>query len=72
MPLGNLKDEQPEPMNRDDFIAVQKRLRTSWEGSVTLEKRDVKRLLDEIRWLKLRLRRVEHVLEPMAEMIRGS
>jgi len=57
-------------MNRDDFIAVQKRLRASWDGSVTLEKRDVKRLLDEIRWLKRRLRRVEYVLEPMAEAIR--
>jgi hypothetical protein len=72
MTLGNLKDEQPEPMNRDDFIAVQKRLRASWEGAVTLDKRDVKRMLDEIRWLKLRLRRVEYVLEPMVEMIRRS
>jgi hypothetical protein len=72
MPLGNLKDEQPEPMTRDDFIAVQKRLRASWESSVTLDKREVKRLLDEIRWLKKRLRRVEYVLEPMVEMIRGS
>jgi hypothetical protein len=72
MTLGRLQDETPEPMNRDDFIAVQKRLCASWDGSVTLDKRDVKRLLDEIRWLKRRLRRVEHVLEPMAEMIRGS
>jgi hypothetical protein len=72
MSLGNLKDEQPEPMNRDDFIAVQKRLRASWDGSLTLDKRDVKRLLDEIRWLRRRLRRVECVLEPLAEMIRGS
>jgi len=72
MPLGNLKDEPPEPMNRDNFIAVQKRLRACWESSVTLDKREVKRLLDEIRWLKRRLRRVEHVLEPMVEMIRGA
>ena len=72
MILGTLSDEKPEPMTRDDFIAVQKRLRTSWESSVTLDKREVKRLLDEIRWLKRRLRRVEYVLEPMVEMIRGS
>jgi hypothetical protein len=70
MSLGNLHDEKPEPMNRDDFIAVQKRLRVSWDGSVTLDKGDVKRLLDEIRWLKRRLRRVEEVVEPLADAIR--
>lgn len=66
-PIGPLADEQPEPMGREDFVAIQKRLRDSWIGHVTLEKRDVERLLDEIRWLKRRLQRVEEVIEPLVE-----
>jgi hypothetical protein len=68
--LGPLADEPPEPMTRDDFIAVQKRLRTCWNGCVSLSKTDVQRLLDEIRWLKRRLQRVEHALEPLVEDLR--
>jgi hypothetical protein len=56
-------------MTREDFIAVQKRFRESWNGSVTLERKAVERMLDEIRWLKRRLRRVEHVLEPLIEAL---
>jgi hypothetical protein len=39
-----------------------KHVRGSMDTFVTLEKKDVKRMLDEIRWLKRRLRRVEYVL----------
>lgn len=56
-------------MNREQFIEVRGRLRDSWNGSVTLGKKDVQRLLDEILWLKQRLRRVEHAIEPLVEAI---
>lgn len=36
---------------------------------MTLGKKDVQRLLDEILWLKQRLRRVEHAIEPLVEAI---
>jgi len=58
-------------MTRDDFVAMQRRLRDAWVGHVTLDKRDVERMLDEIRWLKRRLQRVEEVIEPMVEELRG-
>ena len=71
MTLGPFADEPPEPMTRDDFAAVQKRLRDSgWSGNVTLENRDVPRLLDEIRWLKRRLRRVEFAIAPLVKHLR--
>jgi hypothetical protein len=69
--LGRLTDELPEPMTRDHFIAVQKWLRDAgWSGSVTMDNQDVQRLIDEIRWLKRRLRRVEFAIEPLAEAVR--
>ena len=52
-------------MTREQFLAVRKRLRDSWNGSVTLAKNDAQRLLDEILWLKRRLQRVEHAIEPL-------
>lgn len=39
-PLGPLLDEPPEPMTREQFLAVRKRLKDSWNGSVTLAKND--------------------------------
>jgi hypothetical protein len=63
LPLDTLADKPPEPMTREDFVAVLKHVRGSMDTFVTLEKKDVKRMLDEIRWLKRRLRRVEYVLE---------
>jgi hypothetical protein len=62
LPLDTLADKPPEPMTREDFVAVLKHVRGSMDTFVTLEKKDVKRMLDEIRWLKRRLRRVEYVL----------
>jgi hypothetical protein len=56
--LGPLKDEPPEPMTKDELERVRKRLRESWNGSVTLEKKTVEQLLNEITWLKRRLHRV--------------
>ncbi len=72
LPLGTLTNEPPEPMTRDDFIAVQRRLRAYWDGTVNLERREVQRLLDEIRWLRRRLQRVEHAIEPLIEAITRS
>jgi hypothetical protein len=48
-PLGALPDEPAEPMTREDFIAVLKHVCGSLVTFVTLEKKDVKRMLDEIR-----------------------
>jgi hypothetical protein len=70
--LGPLVDEDPEPMTRDHFIAAQKRLRESWSGVATFDNRDVRRMLDEIRWLKKRLQRVEHAVAPLVSAIRNS
>lgn len=70
LPLGNLPKEPPEPMTREDFIAMQKRLRDAWSGHVELDKRDVERMLNEIRWLRHRLRRVEEAVAPLAEDVR--
>jgi hypothetical protein len=59
-------------MGREDFIAIRRRLRDSWSGHVTLDKRDVEQLLHEITWLRRRLQRVEEVLQPMADELRGG
>ena len=68
--IGKLAGEQPEPMDREHFIALQKRVRASWNGDVVIDKRDVERMLDEIQWLKRRLRRIENAIEPIAEALR--
>jgi len=70
LPLGQLAGEPPEPMTRKDFIAMQDRLRASWSGHVTLDKRDVEKMLNEIRWLRRRLQRVEEAIEPVASDLR--
>jgi hypothetical protein len=69
-PLGPLADEAAEPMSREDFLAVRNTVRASWSGHVTLDKRHVERMLNEIRWLKRRLQRVEEAIEPMVEELR--
>src|SRR5712691_7668595 len=50
--LGPLAGEPPEPMTREQFEAARKRIRTSWNGSVTFTKADAERLIAEIAWLK--------------------
>jgi hypothetical protein len=56
-------------MTHEQFDAARKRLCESWNGSVTLEKREVERVIAEIMWLKRRLLRVEHAIEPLIEAI---
>jgi hypothetical protein len=63
--LGPLAGEPPEPMTKEQFDAARKRIRESWNGNVTFSKRDAEQLLAEIAWLKRRLRRVEHAIEPL-------
>jgi hypothetical protein len=70
--LGPLVDEPPEPMTKEAFDLVRKRLRESWNGSVTLEKKTVEQLLAEIIWLKKRLHRVESAIQPLVEELRGQ
>jgi hypothetical protein len=48
--LGPLAGEPPEPMTREQFDAARKRIRESWNGSVTLPKADSERLVAEIRF----------------------
>ena len=64
-PLGPLAGEPDEPMTKEQFEAARKRLRTSWNGSVTYTKADAERLIAEIVWLKKRLHRVEDAIEPL-------
>ena len=54
-------------MTKDAFDAIRKRLRQSWNGSATLEKKTVEALLNEIVWLKRRLHRVETAIEPLVQ-----
>ncbi|MFZ2493470.1 MAG: hypothetical protein WA208_18480 [Thermoanaerobaculia bacterium] len=56
-------------MTREDYERVQRRVRASFKGDVLVDRADVLLLLDEIRWVKRRLRRVEHVIEPLVEAI---
>ena len=60
--LGPLAGEPLEPMTKEQFDAARKRIRDSWNGSVTFEKRDAERLVAEIGWLKRRLHRVERAI----------
>jgi len=70
--LGPLRDEPPEPMTKEAFDAIRKRIRTSWNGSVTLEKKQVDQLLNEILWRKKRLHRVETAIQPLVEELRSG
>jgi hypothetical protein len=65
--LGPLAGEPPEPMTKEQFDAARKRIRDSWNGSVTLPKRELQQLVAEISWLKRRLQRVEYAIEPLVE-----
>jgi len=57
-------------MNKEQFEAVRKRLRATLDGVVTIDKRELERVFDEVIWLKKRLRRVEHAIEPIVENLR--
>jgi hypothetical protein len=46
--LGNLKDELPEPVAREDSDRVQKRVNASFRGDILLDREDVLRVLAEI------------------------
>jgi hypothetical protein len=56
--------------SREQFEAARKRLKATLNGVVTMDKRDLERLITEVRWLKERLRRVEYALEPLVESLR--
>jgi len=68
--LGQLRDEPVEPMNREQFEAVRKRLKATLNGVVTVDKRDFERLIFEVIWLKKRLHRVEVAIQPLVEDLR--
>ena len=65
--LGPLAGEPPEPMTREQFDAVRKRLKATLNGTAWIEKRELERLIDEVIWLKRRLQRVEHAIEPLVD-----
>jgi len=69
--LGPFADEPPEPMTREQFDSARKRLKATLDGVVTIDKRDLDRLIEEVIWLKRRLQRVEHAIEPLAEELRS-
>jgi hypothetical protein len=70
--LGPLHGESPEPMTREDFERVRTRLRESWNGTVTMEKRQVEQLINEITWLKRRLHRVENAIQPLVSALKSQ
>lgn len=67
--LGPFVGEPPEPMTKKQFEAARKRLRATLNGVVTLDKRDLERLIAEVVRLKRRLQRVEHAIEPLVSSI---
>jgi hypothetical protein len=68
--LGSIAGEPPEPMTREQFEAARQRLKATLNGVVTMDKRDLERLIAEVVWLKKRLRRVEAAVEPLVSEIR--
>jgi hypothetical protein len=64
-PLGPLAGEPDEPMTKEQFDAARKRFRSTLNGVVTMDKRDLERLIAEVIWLKRRLHRVEDAIEPL-------
>jgi hypothetical protein len=70
--LGRLAGEPPEPMTRKQFDYVRRRLRATLNRVVTMDKRDLERLIAEVIWLKKRLHRVEDAIEPLVENLRGG
>jgi hypothetical protein len=64
--LGPLAGEPPEPMTKEQFEAARRRLKATLNGVVTMDKRDLERLIAEVLWLKKRLQRVEDAVEPLA------
>ena len=67
--LSALADEPAEPMTKDEFARMRKQIRANWNGSIVIEKRDVEQLIAEIIWLKRRLQRVEHAIEPLVSAL---
>jgi hypothetical protein len=70
--LGPLAGESPEPMTRDQFDSARKRLKATLDQIVAIDKREFQRLIDEVIWLKRRLHRVEHAIEPLVESLHRS
>ena len=58
-------------MTHDQFESARKRLKASLDQIVTMDKRDLERLIDEVIWLKRRLHRVEHAIEPLVASLSG-
>jgi hypothetical protein len=69
MSIGSLAGEPPEPLSSTDLERIEKQIRASWSGVVTIEKRDLEMLLAELKWQRERLQRLGHVLEPLVESI---
>jgi hypothetical protein len=57
-------------MTREQFDAARKRLRSTLNGVVTMDKPELERLIAEVIWLKKRLHRVEVAIEPLVQEIR--
>lgn len=70
--LGPLANESPEPLSDLELMRLESKLRTEWSGIVTLEKREMEALVAEVKWLRERLRRVEHAIEPLARAVAGA
>jgi hypothetical protein len=56
-------------MKREDCERVQKATHATFRGDILVDRTDALLLLSEIRWLRCRLQRVEHTVEPLADAI---
>lgn len=70
--LGPLAGELPEPMTKDQFNDVRKRLHGTLDDFVRIDKREFERVIAEVIWLKKRLHRVETAIEPLVASIRSK
>jgi len=60
--LGPLNGEPPEPMDEASIAAMETRLRGLWVSPATIDRRELERLVAQIRWQKHRLQEVEGVI----------
>lgn len=71
-PLGPLVGEDPEPLKAATLCKLERRLRGEWTSPVTVDRHDLAAPVAEVRWLQRRVRRLEYVLEPLADGVMNA
>jgi hypothetical protein len=57
-------------MTAEEFQRIVDRLRETAMSSIYIPREDVALLVAEVKWLKRRLRRIEHAVSPITEALR--